>query len=1519
MLIYIIHNDDIDIFRLPKEVSGNYMLTDTDSEGKTRSILTVSSDNGKWYFRSNYDARIIENDTHVAGVFAELYRLYTIEYCEKEIIYFYILPGFDTSNIIKNVKDNTAITIGSDSSCDVVCSNGLMDFKQLELKFENGIWKITNLSNKIVCYVNNIRYKDDLLSNFDRIFVSGIRIVVINNRLIFYSCPGTLSFNNEKLLDDPYFLATEDKESKDGVKEFYNKDDYFYKSPIFKKKYDSHKITIIEPERKEDKRDGSFLSSFIPSLLMSITSIVTLYFTLTKKDAQQDTESFITNVLMTVIFLITGIIWPIIEAIASNIRFKINAKMRVKTYNKYLERKEKEIKDAVEKEKNVLIFNNISLQECQEAIYSRNSNLYSRNIENSFFLKLKFGTGKVKSSVEISYSKPEVIVQTDNLYDKLDELIDKYEYIEDGNFVCSLNNSSIAVIDFNGTSKNFMNALVLQLASLHDYASLKLVVLTHEGSSLNMIRNLNHCWNNDKSFRYFATNLQEGENISSELMKYAEKQSKENRKNDTYYLLISDCIENYKGLKIVDYAIDRNGHEGEMYKPFSILMFTSKVTNVPTGCEYFINYDTECTYFNSEMDEKKIHKFKPSCIDSSINYSKCIELLSNVPIKFNNNDISTSNTLPTKLGFLEMYGVGRIEQLNIYEKWKNAPISSTLQAPLGIDTSGNLLYLDLHEKKHGPHGLIAGMTGSGKSELIVTYILSLSINYSPDEVQFVLIDYKGGGLAGAFENRKTNIKLPHLVGTITNLDKAEMNRTLVSIKSELQRRQKVFNVAIEKLNTGSIDIYKYQMLVRDGALTEPMSHLFIICDEFAELKAQQPDFMDELVSAARIGRSLGVHLILATQKPSGVVDDQIWSNAKFKICCKVQTADDSNEMIRRGDAAYIKESGRFYLQVGYDEYFVLAQSGYSGVQYVPSDVVTTNADNTISFINNNGVVYRNTSLKLTEEAKEKKESLGEELGNILKYIIEVAKTNGFTNKQLWLDNIPPRLFYSDVIEKYNNIVTKAYYIDPIIGEYDDPETQSQGVVQLPITGAGNTVIIGNTSSGKCTLLFTILFSSMINHTNEEVNFYILDFGSEKFNIFRNSPHVGDVLTINDKNKINYFFYMIESEVNRRQKYYSENGGDFILDAKTGKAPFPNIIVMLYGLEVFKENFDDIYEMVFLSILRLSAKVGIEFVITTLTSNAIGSEIDSNSKQRVLLQLSDESDYSYIFKNGHAPKNNPGRGIMLVNGRPLEFQGALICDELKMKSYLEYVFDQLHKVMNYQVKKVPEIPKKLSLSEYKEKITDLKSVPLGINMVTAQQARYDFTNKITLFSAASNNNIFKFYEKFISLMSAMQNTNIIVLNADKELQIKHDEKVKYYDSGFSDIIKVLYANCVKLNSNPSEKKFILIVIGYSSINGFLRKQKNEDEEIKTLEDLIKDCNNDSFKFFLYDNENTFNKIINSDLSNYVDNTYGIWIGIDFEGNGSFDVQTYRRDNINMSNDLIVLVRDSEPSIVKYPSL
>ena len=303
-----------------------------------------------------------------------------------------------------------------------------------------------------------------------------------------------------------------------------------------------------------------------------------------------------------------------------------------------------------------------------------------------------------------------------------------------------------------------------------------------------------------------------------------------------------------------------------------------------------------------------------------------------------------------------MYNVGKVEHLNPISRWeRNNPVKS-LAVPIGMGTDGKLFTLDLHEKYQGPHGLVAGMTGSGKSEFIITYILSLAVNFSPDEVAFVLIDYKGGGLADAFVDQKRGIHLPHVVATITNLDGAAIQRSLTSIQSELSRRQELFKRAKSETGEGTMDIYDYQRLYRNKQVSEPMPHLFIISDEFAELKKQQPEFMDALISAARIGRSLGIHLILATQKPGGVVNDQIWSNTKFRACLKVQDRSDSMEMLKRPEAAELKHTGRFYLQVGYNEYFALGQSAWCGAEYTPQEQAVQEKDNTVEFLDNAGQV-----------------------------------------------------------------------------------------------------------------------------------------------------------------------------------------------------------------------------------------------------------------------------------------------------------------------------------------------------------------------------------------------------------------------------------------------------------------------------------------------------------------------------------------------------------------------------------
>jgi len=472
---------------------------------------------------------------------------------------------------------------------------------------------------------------------------------------------------------------------------------------------------------------------------------------------------------------------------------------------------------------------------------------------------------------------------------------------------------------------------------------------------MEFVRCLPHLWDDQRSIRFLATDIPEtsriGEHIAKSLGEDLKKPRKfsDMMKQHPYYVVFALNRRLFEGMEMLKSAMQQDGNCGVGI--FAIF------DNVPKECSLLIKMSpkgtvehlAEHTVVYLKQPEKKEDSFMLDSYDDAL-AERSMRKLANTSIGL----VSRAYALPQTLTFLEMLGVGRIEHLDIAKNWReNNPVKS-LAVPVGVGTDGSTVMLDLHQKFQGPHGLVAGTTGSGKSEFLLTYILSLALNFHPDEVAFVLIDYKGGGLAGAFDDPANGIHLPHLIATITNLDGSAISRSLISIQSEMTRRQRVFNEAKSSSGEGTMDIYTYQRLYRNKAVSEPMPHLFIISDEFAELKQQQPEFLDQLVSIARIGRSLGVHLILATQKPAGVVTDQIVSNTKFRVCLKVQDRSDSMDMLKRPEASELKETGRFYLQVGNNELFILGQSGYSGAEYEPQDQVVAKRDESVQVIDDTG-------------------------------------------------------------------------------------------------------------------------------------------------------------------------------------------------------------------------------------------------------------------------------------------------------------------------------------------------------------------------------------------------------------------------------------------------------------------------------------------------------------------------------------------------------------------------------------
>ena len=359
-----------------------------------------------------------------------------------------------------------------------------------------------------------------------------------------------------------------------------------------------------------------------------------------------------------------------------------------------------------------------------------------------------------------------------------------------------------------------------------------------------------------------------------------------------------------------------------------------------------------------------------------------------------------------------------------------------------------------------------------------------------------------------------------------------------------------------------------------------MPHLLIICDEFAELKQQQEDFMDELISVSRIGRSLGVHLILATQKPAGIVNGQIRSNSKFAICLKVQETADSQDVIKKADAAFLKNTGQFYFQVGNDEYFVLGQSAWAGSEYIPSEKIQKKIDTSVEFISNVGEPIK----RIDDVPKQVVNSQGEQLTNLVKYISDLANNNlEEKSNNLWLSDVPQDIYIKDLREKYY-FEQQENTIEAVIGEYDDPANQKQGLVKVNLQDNENINIYGNAESGKETLLSTLIYDLMTNYTSEQVQFYILDFGSEALKIFKNAPHVGDVILGREDEKINRFFKILQKEIKTRRGILSNYSGDYELYISKGNK-MPRLVIILNNYEVFQENFGINHDELFTTLTR----------------------------------------------------------------------------------------------------------------------------------------------------------------------------------------------------------------------------------------------------------------------------------------------------------------------------------------------
>jgi S-DNA-T family DNA segregation ATPase FtsK/SpoIIIE len=696
----------------------------------------------------------------------------------------------------------------------------------------------------------------------------------------------------------------------------------------------------------------------------------------------------------------------------------------------------------------------------------------------------------------------------------------------------------------------------------------------------------------------------------------------------------------------------------------SLMLALPNARDVPEGCQSWVDLEGDKRGLLYYKNEARTLVFEPDQVSSKQATQFARGLAPLEP-----EEPGAASDLPAQIRLLDLIGRPDLEALDIESRWLTALTRPpSLQVPVGAKAGRRSLVVDLKQSGHGPHGLIAGTTGSGKSELLLTLLTALALDHHPHQVNFVLVDYKGGTAMSVLAD------LPHTVGVVTDLDGRQTRRALMALRSEMTRREEI--LARHQV----ADIEKYHEL----GIAEPFPYLFIVIDEFAELKDRFKndlgEILSEFVSVAQKGRALGVHLILAMQKPEGVVNDSIRANMRFRICLRVERAEDSRNVLNRPDAYLLpnRPAGRAYFQVGNNEIFDLFQvARIAGFHRQDGTATPTNGDWSISEVAADG--RRIPLTQITLASPQAVLSDGETRTEAQVIVERAAKAAERLQIQRlpspWPQPLPVHFALTDLFDRLGTPAwdgtawpeqdrPRAKLEPTPLALQDDPQHQRQEPLSVDLARDGNLMIVGAPGAGRTTTLLTLISSYARTHTPAEINFHLVDYGGHLLQAgLAELPHVAGVYGPAEPERIRRLLSTLEAELDQRRVRFAELGvANLEAYRKTAPPshPMPALAIVINGFSGFREAFVD-EVAAWARLIREGGPYGLHFALAgdrippTNVADLIGC--------RIALRMADRTMLSLILGNRpdlalYDPM--PGRGFY-SSKPPLEIQIALPTD------------------------------------------------------------------------------------------------------------------------------------------------------------------------------------------------------------------------------------------------------------------
>lgn len=1109
-----------------------------------------------------------------------------------------VIPHEEMETVVTSKPKKDFLISSAKTSAITLNTDAVASFSPDE---QTGDYTITIFKEMDKVYFNRC-----LVTNGSYSFCVGDQLII--NGLVIESREKQLKLTslNTNYCLNPWEIIEEDFQS-----EYPSDFPAFRRSPRIHLKEPKEKIEIMAPKAKNTEGKNELLRTIVPPLGMVVLSGATSFLSggnpimmLSMGGASLLTAGFSAS-----------------SYITNKKETRYKNENRKNSYEQYLVQEKSHLSILQQKQKAALQYMNPSMNELALMTKEYHPRIYERMMTNEDFLNVRLGIGQIPSSFTINYQPLD-----DDLLSKRaeEELVWPYEQLSNAPIVISMRDQTLGLAGAPNVLRTAIQSLLFQISVLHSYRDVEFITLVPEvdyEKDWHSWRWLPHNKIRSLNLRGIVYNAKTRDMVLNSFYQMITKRRQQVREavNETVqfqpHYVLSILDESWlSGHGLNEFLAEDMSQYG-----VTVIWAKESLNMLPETTTTLIEYQSnEAARLINENNEYVNQLFVPNHLPTAYSIEQAIQRLANL-----DHVEVEKNVLPEAIDFLDLYNVKEIKDLNIKKRWQKNDTSKSLAVPLGVRGKDDIVYLNLHERAHGPHGLIAGTTGSGKSEIVQSYMLSLAVNFAPEDVGFLPIDFKGGGMANLFT------KLPHLLGSITNLDGANSARALQSIRAELQKRQRKFSeFGVNHIN-GYTKLYKQGKGLTD--LTEkkkypsdPLPHLFLISDEFAELKANEPDFMAELVSTARIGRSLGVHLILATQKPSGVVDDQIWSNSRFKLALKVADSNDSNEIIKTPDAASITQPGRAYLQVGNNEIYELFQSAWSGADYDPFASKVEKVDERIWLINQLGQ-YELLTVDLPEEevVSVNTEEKPTQLEAIVQEIATYAKESEIVlPEKPWL---PPleTLIVSPLQEKKWK---ENRQLSVPFGFIDIPNQQIQENFNFDLEGFNHTAIYGSPGFGKSTALQTLVMNFARLNTPNQVQFNLFDFGTNGLLPLKKLPHVADLVRLEEEEKLVKFLKRIRKEIQERKDAFTEYGVASLTqyEEKSGKR-LPVIITIVDGFDAIKESpLEDPIESVLNQLLREGASVGLYTIITVLRTNSFKMSMTSNIPTHIGLYLVEEN-------------------------------------------------------------------------------------------------------------------------------------------------------------------------------------------------------------------------------------------------------------------------------------------------------